>query len=125
MAEMENNSGDKKPVPDPTALTSEAVRQAVEQSRRDIHGLRQIIEARLDGIESLAQERYESVARRLEAAENIRKEQKADTERNVAAALAAIQKQIDLLTTNSTDNFVALRRDIDSLRGSLGSGPPM
>lgn len=115
MADMPEDKG-SRPVPDPTVLTTDAL-------RRDIGALKDLLTTRMDGMDGLSNERYENVKGRFAAIEEIRKEQKGDTERNVADALKAITKQIDLLTTNSNDAVTALRRDIDALRSSLGAGP--
>lgn len=106
-------------------LTPDPSERTVEALRRDIAALEKRVDATLQGMDRLADERHANIEKRFAGIEEIRKEQKADTERNVADALKAITKQIDLLTTNSTDNFSSIRRDIDALRGSLGAGPPL
>lgn len=106
-----------RPVPDPTVLTTDAL-------RRDIGALKNEFDAELRGIRDVLAERKENVNERFAQIEAIRKEQKADTERNVADALASLEKRIDQMQAASNDAVTALRRDIDAIRGSLGSGPP-
>jgi hypothetical protein len=77
--------GGSRPVPDPTELTS----RAVEALRTELW---ELFEARLKGLELLADERFRSLSAERETAERLRLEQKADTKVAVDAALAALKE---------------------------------
>ena len=84
---MEETQGDVRPIPDPTELTSRAVDKAVEVARSfteaEIGHLRELMDVRFDAVE------------------NWRKEQKADTKKEVDAALAAAKEAVKEQTTAS------------------------
>jgi hypothetical protein len=83
----ETPQGDIKPIPDPTELTSRAVDKAVEVSRA-------YTEAEIAHLKELTDVRFEAV-------ENWRREQKADTKKEVDAALAAAKEAVKEQTTAS------------------------
>jgi hypothetical protein len=48
---MALQAGDSRPIPDPTELTNAAFERMTEQVRRDLSGLRELIETRLDSMD--------------------------------------------------------------------------
>lgn len=110
----EHEQGGLRPIPDPTLLTMEAL-------RRDIGAMTEVFQAKLDGVAALTREQHDHIKERFEWFEGQRKEQKADTERNVLAAIAAQTKQVDLLTSSVAAEVTSLRRDIDSLRERINT----
>lgn len=52
MPELMYEGGGSTPIPDPTALTTAAVRVATDQVRRDMESMQHLIEARLNGMDN-------------------------------------------------------------------------
>lgn len=103
-----------RPIPDPTTRTVEAL-------RRDIGAMTRVFDAKLQGVADVTQEQHKHIQERFKWSEDLRKEQKADTDRNVDAALTALKEQISLLERNLTAGTAALRRDIDALRDRINT----
>jgi tetrahydromethanopterin S-methyltransferase subunit G len=108
---------DHKPVPDPTVLTTQAL-------LREIAALKELVLARLDGLDRLFEEKFET----LEAS---RLEQKKDTQDAINAALtaqkdavtkseAAVGKQLEDQQKASNTAINDLRRSIDDLKERIG-----
>jgi hypothetical protein len=79
---------------DPTTLTTEAL-------RREIHLLRELVEAKFDSIKEIEGEKFSSINKRFELVEQQRLEQKADTKAAVDAALTAQKEAVKEQTTAS------------------------
>jgi hypothetical protein len=82
------------PVPDPTVLTTENL-------RREILGLRELLETKLDGIVAVQREKFLKVDQQFELVERQRVEQKKDTQAAVDAALTAQKEAVKEQTTAS------------------------
>jgi hypothetical protein len=93
----------------------------MEALRRDIGALEKELGAELRGLRALIAEQQKNTRERFAMSEAQRVEQKADTERNVLAALTALTKQIDLLSASTAAEATALRRDIDGLRERINT----
>jgi hypothetical protein len=79
---------DTRPVPDPTSLTTEAL-------RRDIGSLKDLLESKIDGHKQLNEERFKGIEQQFAQVEKLRLEQKSDTSKAVDAALAAMTKLLE------------------------------
>lgn len=77
---MAMEPGNSRPVPDPTLLTTAAL-------MREVAG----IDARLMAAKELVDEQFKCVKQQFDTAEQQRKEQKADTQAAVDAALTAVE----------------------------------
>jgi hypothetical protein len=82
------------PVPDPTALTTENL-------RREILGLRELLESKSAGDLALVLEKFLKVEQQFELVERQRVEQKKDTKDAVDAALTAQKEAVKEQTTAS------------------------
>jgi len=87
------------PVPDPTLLTTENL-------RREILGLRELLENKLDGAMAVQNERFLKVDLQFELVERQRVEQKQDTKTAVDAALSA-QKEAVHEQTLASDKAIS------------------
>ncbi len=83
-----------KPVPDPSRLTT-------EQMLREVGNVERLLDARLQTIEAVMDERFNSVATQLGLSEQQRLEQKADTKDRVDTAMAAAEKAVREQTISS------------------------
>lgn len=103
-----------KPIPDPTELTTLALRDAIDQ------------------LEKLQNQRFEGLDKTLAIMERQRVEQKTDSYRELTAAFEAAQKLVSLTNIHveqqlaqmlTTSNEVAngLRRDIDAVKERIGA----
>lgn len=108
------------PHPDPTVLTTDAL-------RREIAALRELLEAKLESLEQWTRGRFEREELRFTLVEQQRQEQKVDTGEQVQAALvaqkeavskseAATNKQLEQLNETFQTAIAATRRDIDDLK---------
>lgn len=102
---MAEDDPDRRPVPDPTELTTQAL-------RREIEGLREFLESRLSGHVKLSEEKFERI-------ESLRREQKEDTEKAVQSALAALKELINELKSGFDTEITALQRRVDENRDRI------
>lgn len=84
---MTDDAGDVKPTPDPTELTTASM-------LREVGNVERLLDARLQTIEGVTDERFSSVETQFALFERQRIEQKADTKSAVDAALAAAEKAV-------------------------------
>lgn len=116
-----------RPIPDPTALTTEAVNRLEKTVHERIASLRQLLEARIDGIQQIENERHRKNNEDWAAYQRQRMEGKRDAEAAVSAALLAasnaaekseraIKEQLLQLTNNANTVADSLRRSIDELK---------
>ena len=129
-----SGQGDRRPVPDPTALSTDLV-------HREIRKLREYLESRIDSVYSITQERFLRIENQLEQNDKLRVEMKADATRAVEAALraqreavelqtqaseraiakseAATMKQLDQISATFNTANESTRREIDDLKNGL------
>lgn len=112
-------AGDVRPVPDPTELTTDAL-------RREISSLRELVEKQLDvlrtemhGRWAVDDERYASVGRRFAQAEAIRLEQKNDTTKSIEAALLVVRQENERIEIGVTKQIEAERATSIAARDGL------
>ena len=108
--------GDRRPVPDPTVLTTEALARETNALRRELAGeagalrreiewqrsyfkqeidlLREIYSVKIDAVIQTANDRFDRVKDQFAQVENQREEQKSDTQKAVDAALAAQKEAV-------------------------------
>lgn len=96
--------GSLMPIPDPTKLTTEAVARATDQFQRQIFGLREILEARLDAMD-------ETMSRHLEFASGIREQ----TERLVAHLQTLQDEKFISIDSKFDERNVWLHEKFDGL----------
>jgi hypothetical protein len=123
------------PYPDPTALTTEAL-------RRDVQNLKDLLHAEMAGQRQLSQQRFEAIAEQFALVERVRVEQKRDSEVSIAAALTsakevvvaqtaasqlsigksetAFLKSLDQLSATFTTAIDSLRREILDNKDRVG-----
>jgi phage-related minor tail protein len=117
------NSG-STPVPDPTALTTEAL-------RREIQNLKEQMESKLDAAKELRDEKFNSVDDKLDLGERQRVEQKADTEKAITAALeaqkeaankseAAVAKQLEQMQNTFKTEIGNLTTNMSDIKDRVG-----
>ncbi len=127
MTDVPIRDGGSRPVPDPTLLTT-------EQLIRGLRDLRELIESKLDEQHTLMDghfiidnERFAKISEQLSSVERVRVEQKADTKRELDAALtaqkesstkteAALIKLLDSITTTFNTGMAALTGRLDDVR---------
>jgi hypothetical protein len=129
-------TGDIRPIPDPTLLTTAAL-------LREVARLEALMDERMRGISSLQNEKFRRVEQQFELVEQQRVEQKSDTKAAVDAALtaqkeavkeqtiaseraiakseAATSKQLEQLGATFTTAFDGVRRDMDGIRERIGA----
>lgn len=143
---MSPMEGGPPPVPDPTVLTTEQLLREVDRVQKlidaKIEGSVGTLSARLDGMELVLAEKFQSVRQQFEIIESRRVEQKQDTKTAVDAALQAQKEAVaaqtdasekanaktEAATTKSTDQLAetfntavdGMRREIADLRERLG-----
>lgn len=108
---------DWRPIPDPTALTTEAL-------RREIGGLKELLENRIDAVLDKAMEQSQEITERLDREEQHRLEKKDDTQRAVEAALTAQEKATEKAEVATAKQLEEIKQNVgttvDSLRRELG-----
>jgi hypothetical protein len=108
----DTSGGGSRPVPDPTALTTEALHREVLQ-------LRELLETFIRGENRVTEERFQSIATQMDLIERQRVEQKEDTKAAVDAALAAAKEAVKEQTTSSdlaiAKSEAATTKSIDQL----------
>lgn len=111
-------AGDRKPVPDPTVLTT-------DQIRREINTLRELLECSINGLQAVLLERFESVDKHLAIVEHQRIEQKSDTKAAVDAALTAQKEAVKEQTTASeraiAKSEMATTKQLDQLGATFAT----
>ena len=106
-----NDSSDRRPIPDPTLLTTEAL-------HREIGRLQELFEARVEGLVELWKE---AVAAALASQKELVELQTDANERAVAKSDASTTKQLDQISDTFKTAFDGLRRDIDSAKERISS----
>src|ERR1035438_6910803 len=86
---------------DPSKLTTDAVRAAVEESRRDLVASEKLAAGQIKRIEDVNKERFHSIANEFQLVERGRIEQNADTKQAVDAALIAQKEAVKAQTVAS------------------------
>jgi chromosome segregation ATPase len=107
-----DRKGDVFPRPDPTVLTTEAL-------RRDIGALREILEKEVSGHVELCREKFHSIERQFEQVERLRIEQKGDTAKAVDDALTAQKDAVAKQETSTIEQIRSLSQKGDADRESL------
>jgi archaellum component FlaC len=114
---------DRRPVPDPTVLTTQAL-------YREVSALQELIEQSIRGTREVIDQQFYKVEQQFELVERQRVEQKGDTKGAVDAALDAAKeanakseeaftKQIERLSQVIETTAADLRRSIDELKERL------
>lgn len=128
-SERSEQKDDRRPVPDPTALTT-------EQLHREVANIREVIEAAIAALTTLVEEKFKRVTQQFDLIEHQRIEQKTDTRSAVEAALTA-QKESVVSQTEASERAIsksetatakqledlrkAFSESMDSLRREIGS----
>lgn len=105
---------DWTPKPDPTVLTTDAL-------RREIAGLEKLVDTKLEALEDLQIERFQSIDTLMERAEALRREQKADTNAAVAASLDAQKEATTKMEKSISDQLASLRSNFETSLKSVQS----
>lgn len=87
------------PVPDPTVLTTEQLLREVAQAK-------DLMEARIEGVEAVVAERFRGVDEKFDLVERQRLEQKKDTKDAVDAAFSAAKEAVKE-QTNASDRSIS------------------
>lgn len=125
----------RRPVPDPTALTTQAL-------YREVANLQEVIERSIEGTRLINEEKFRRVEQQFELVERGRIEQKEDTKAAVDAALtaqkeavreqttaseraiakseAATTKQLEQLANTFNTEASALRRELGEVKDRIG-----
>jgi hypothetical protein len=90
---------DRRPVPDPTVLTTQAL-------YREVSALQELIEQRIEGQREIINQQFYKVEQQFELVERQRVEQKKDTKDAVDAALTA-QKEAVREQTSASERSIA------------------
>lgn len=106
------DESDRRPVPDPTLLTNQALALGLAN-------LKELFETRIDALAALQEEKFFSVGRQLDLAERQRVEQKTDTAAAVDAALAAAKEAVAKAEVNTAKQLEDLRTNFDTEMRSL------
>lgn len=97
----------KTPTPDPTVLTTDALRREIKAStdltNAKLEALTRFLETKIDGNAALSEERHRLTRRELAAGEERRLEHKKDTKDNVDTAFAAAADQIKSVDSTVND----------------------
>jgi hypothetical protein len=120
------------PRPDPTDKTTEAL-------RRDVLGLRELLEAKIESIRGeiseivrIKEQKFQLVKEQFEAVDRARLEHKADFSKNLETALTtqkelaleikqAFTKQIDSLSANTETKFQSALSKISDIEVRMGN----
>jgi type VI protein secretion system component VasK len=122
---------DRRPVPDPTVLTTQAL-------YREVSALQELIEQSIRGTREVIDQQFYKVEQQFELVERQRVEQKKDTkdavdaaltaqkeavreqtsasERSIAKSETATTKQIDQLAATFTNSFASFQVRLDELK---------
>lgn len=110
-----NNNRETKP--DPTLLTIDSI-------RREIAMLTAASESDVEALEKLMDEKFQSVDALMDRAEELRREQKADTAAAVSQALESQKEATTKMEKSISDQIASLRgnfeTEMQSIRGSIG-----
>jgi len=101
------DEGGSRPIPDPTVLTTDAL-------RREIAGLEKLIDTKLDAAEKLSSEKFQSTNLLMERAEEQRREQKSDTKMAVDAALDSQKEATAKMEKSISDQITSLRSNFET-----------
>jgi hypothetical protein len=103
---------DRRPVPDPTALTTAAL-------QRDNFALRELLEAKIEMIQMRLDERYAGIISRF-AERDLRMSEQAEAyQANVRTALEAATRQIEALAATALGARTALDSRIGDIKDRL------
>lgn len=103
--------GDSRPIPDPTVLTTEAIKAAKEHTDREIHHLKELLEKALAGLDAQTSQRFTSQEQAVAAA-------LAAVEKQTAAALAAAEKANE----KTEANFAERIKQADATNAEVAKG---
>jgi hypothetical protein len=106
-----SSSGDWRPIPDPTKLTTDAVNAATQTFRRDMGALRELIETRLDSMDKATELLAATVGR-----------VPSDTDKSIGALRELLSARIDgmdIATKLLADYVDRVPTDIDKSSGVL------
>lgn len=99
---------DRRPIPDPTKLTTDAVNQATQNARRELEAFQKVID-----------ERLESVHREFALIERQRIENKADANAALNAALSAAKEAVTKTEANTTTQLTQISDTISKVEEGL------
>jgi hypothetical protein len=120
-----------RPVPDPTTLTTNAVNQAVEQSRRELAAAVEILNSKITCLQEVSDERFKALEQRFHDRDARAQEQDLANKEAIAAALSA-QKELAAQQDNTNQNaidknekltekgFEGLKTQTDDLKDRVG-----
>jgi hypothetical protein len=86
------------PIPDPTTLTNDAIRQVTEQYQRELMSQRELLQTRIDNLRMILDERYATQTKALDAAF-------VAAEKATATALASAEKAVGVAATSNEARF--------------------
>jgi hypothetical protein len=105
---------DFRPIPDPTALTTEAL-------HREIASLKELVESKLAAEHNLKEEKFRKVDQRFELIETQRIEQKRDAEDKVKSALQAVKESNEKSEGSFTKQIDGLKSILETKTTALDS----
>jgi len=115
MADEYSNPGDQGdvfPRPDPTVLTTEAL-------RRDIGALERLLKQEIRGHVDLCKTKFNDIEEQFNRLEQLRREQKQDTKEAVDAALSSQREAVAKTEVSTTEQIHSLSQKSESERESL------
>lgn len=110
----------KPPVPDPTVLTTDALRREIKAStdltNAKLEALAYRLDTKIDGNDRLSAERHEFTRRELANIEQRRLEHKEDTRSTVDTAFAGAEKAIAKSERAAADQIKSVEGSVDDLK---------
>ena len=127
--ERDTPDGSWIPIPDPTILTTEAVDRATAQYRRELNTLRELLVARMDGMDSARQQylglldaRHTALADRVGTVQDLGERGQQALQLQLDQRLTAMQTLLDQRYAAQSQAFTEARSTaLDSVRAALAS----
>lgn len=111
---------DSTPTPDPTVLTTDALRREIKAStdltNAKLDALGHRLDTKIDGNAALSEERHAHTRRELIAGEERRLEHKKDTKDTVDTAFAGAEKAIAKSERAAADQIKSVESTVDDLK---------
>lgn len=113
-------ANDKTPTPDPTVLTTDALRREIKAStdltNAKLEALNERLDTKIDGNAQLSEERHNFTRRELIAGEERRLEHKKDTKDTVDTAFAGAEKAIAKSESAAADQIKSVESTVNDLK---------
>jgi hypothetical protein len=116
---------DRRPIPDPTELTAQALREAREFTIREVGSVQELLETKIDAQREVLDEKVIAYNEKVRQIEALRVEAKAEDRQRIKDALAAL-KELLATQTSASEKAIdkaekATMEHLTQLEAKLGS----